>query len=470
MGIKETGRGRSKPLGEELRFPQARNIVEVRSTRRETDSLLAKIDAVLEPRPQAAEGLGAFVSYFDRKWRQEALPHDWYNLHGKKSEVGFSMRMQLDLLKDANNPQEMTEWTQKTKQDLIGFKLEYLSNHLVYPYKYERSATEPTRLESREYGRRDISETVSEQERNGSVKAAVREVKAFFLSDETPDGSIAVLPSPKGDSGLRTDKGEKIEYPDSHFFIMQKNGDTITNYTIKTDFSVRESREVIYQLIGRRLPVTASLEDYVRAVATIKPDQEGTVHSVTDVVRVLQAVRPSHAYKDEQIQRRIEWNAVYRDIAQAEKLYNFNEKTQQVITDFENYCPQGEHTKDSLQKAIAATILRMSELFYAEEEKSVRQIRLEPIKWSAPFAVPQRSFGNILDAVAERPGCAGGGSSKQAIAVGSVNPRLGIVGGSQEWFNCPKCEYKADGPIGDICPGCGITKEEYALEVDVVCD
>lgn len=36
--------------------------------------------------------------------------------------------------------------------------------------------------------------------------------------------------------------------------------------------------------------------------------------------------------------------------------------------------------------------------------------------------------------------------------------------GEQEWFNCPKCNYQADGPVGNTCPGCGISKENYAKE------
>lgn len=47
-------------------------------------------------------------------------------------------------------------------------------------------------------------------------------------------------------------------------------------------------------------------------------------------------------------------------------------------------------------------------------------------------------------------------------------PRMG--GSSKEWFTCPKCDYKADGPIGNKCPGCGLTKEEYAAESGVSCD
>ncbi len=38
----------------------------------------------------------------------------------------------------------------------------------------------------------------------------------------------------------------------------------------------------------------------------------------------------------------------------------------------------------------------------------------------------------------------------------------------KEWFVCPICGYKADGPIGNTCPkdkgGCGLTKEKFAEE------
>lgn len=40
---------------------------------------------------------------------------------------------------------------------------------------------------------------------------------------------------------------------------------------------------------------------------------------------------------------------------------------------------------------------------------------------------------------------------------------------TQEYFKCPKCEYQADGPIGDKCPGCGLTKEQAAEEGIKVC-
>lgn len=39
----------------------------------------------------------------------------------------------------------------------------------------------------------------------------------------------------------------------------------------------------------------------------------------------------------------------------------------------------------------------------------------------------------------------------------------------QEWFSCPKCKYKANGPVGDTCPGCRLTKEEFAQNGGKVC-
>ncbi len=38
-----------------------------------------------------------------------------------------------------------------------------------------------------------------------------------------------------------------------------------------------------------------------------------------------------------------------------------------------------------------------------------------------------------------------------------------------EWFNCPKCAFKADGPVGDSCPGCRLTKDEFAESGGEVC-
>lgn len=40
---------------------------------------------------------------------------------------------------------------------------------------------------------------------------------------------------------------------------------------------------------------------------------------------------------------------------------------------------------------------------------------------------------------------------------------------NEEWFSCPRCKYKATGPVGDTCPGCKLTKEEFSESGGEVC-
>lgn len=44
-----------------------------------------------------------------------------------------------------------------------------------------------------------------------------------------------------------------------------------------------------------------------------------------------------------------------------------------------------------------------------------------------------------------------------------------LFGDNKEWFTCPECSYKADGPVGNTCPGCGLTKEAYAEDGGEIC-
>jgi len=41
--------------------------------------------------------------------------------------------------------------------------------------------------------------------------------------------------------------------------------------------------------------------------------------------------------------------------------------------------------------------------------------------------------------------------------------------GEVEGFTCPRCFARATGPVGDTCPSCGITKQEFAEAGNAVC-
>lgn len=51
------------------------------------------------------------------------------------------------------------------------------------------------------------------------------------------------------------------------------------------------------------------------------------------------------------------------------------------------------------------------------------------------------------------------------------NPLENVIEEDEEFdgFECPRCPYKTTKPVGESCPGCGLTKEEYAKNGNKVC-
>lgn len=78
-------------------------------------------------------------------------------------------------------------------------------------------------------------------------------------------------------------------------------------------------------------------------------------------------------------------------------------------------------------------------------------------------------FGHKPPVVA---GSCGSSSNKNSLTSSNIFSKgsfLNNLFGEQEWFHCPKCDFQADGPIGNTCPGCNLTKAEYARETGISC-
>lgn len=61
-----------------------------------------------------------------------------------------------------------------------------------------------------------------------------------------------------------------------------------------------------------------------------------------------------------------------------------------------------------------------------------------------------------------------GGFKKNGRSPFSVS-EFGNSEGESKWFTCPDCNFEANGPIGNTCPNCGLTKEKYAESAEEVC-
>lgn len=395
------------------------------------------------------------MDYFRQNWQREGLPHNWAALPG----TGFQMRGQLNLLfselgnvDSLKRRQEKIEgWLGQTEEDIKGFILEYLAEGLVFPIYYEIKREEG-RITAPFYADKDIENLVSSKERNGLVKQSVGKIKSFLLSDATPDGAIAVMTSPSGWSGLHDEEGNVITYPDSQTYIFQKNGTEIVGFTIRTDFSLEEHRELLRRLnFQDLLPQNATVSDYVENVVAIYSKNI----DIRDVVDVMRDVRFNlsggsvFAYKNRL------WKEVYQDLKRREELWKIDEHTSRLVEEFRQLVLTQNWSKKDLQEALAVTILRIARLLRGARQKDTRQEFSRGLheRDFLPFDV---SYGKVLSKVQEIPGCAGGGNKKTKL-VNSLTSRFGETDVfNKEQEDDDEYRFDKDG----TCDVCGKSSEE----------
>lgn len=384
------------------------------------------------------------VIHFDKNWRQEGLPYDWFNL----DEVGFSLKRQMSLLEGLDSVSK-SKWIQQTRRDILGFGLEYLRQGAVFPFEYEIVRTDKgLDLIDPKYGGRRLLDTVDPAERNGVVAQSLQKMQEHLLSG----GETAVMVSPDGWTGLKTDKGKDIVYEDTQVYFLKREGDSIVGTTFRTDFSLGEAKEVVRIMTGITLPDNASSIDVVRTVAlgsdkNIKPE---------DAVFSLKKARGEarkEPYKGKS------WQNMFDDIKNRDFLYDFDKKIETMIEDFEESVLSDNLPKFDIQKALAATILRISKHSLFEGKHGVSD-ELSHHSYDRKYAdIGYVTYGDVLDKVKELPGCAGGGSSTK-----SITDRLTSIKDRGYDFDhegtCAVCNSgpKALGPC-EICEDCVVKIE-----------
>lgn len=419
---------------------------------------------------ETGKTLPDFIDHFDTNWLREGLPQDWYNL---KKRVGFSMDTQMRLIQGTDY-ESIVLWTDQTRQDALAFCLEYLSQGLVFPFQYEKTYMGDGQWEymDKKY-QKTILSTVTNKERNGAVARSITRIQDFFLDPQTPDGAMVIMPSPKGPSGLTTDDGKQITYPDSYWFVMEKKGGKVNGFTLKTDMSVKECRAAIALLshFNIQLSQDAPLEAYNEALIYLDPQQESGLLMNIILNRLKQARNGSpFAFQNRQ------WDEIAKDVQRRDELYNFTKKTKDIMEEFKVYSLSGEHSVFELRKGLAATLLRLSKLFLIEEEQEDESsyknnggiyYDQEDIRRYIPY-------GYILDEVEKIPGCAGGGQMNNdgRILIESLVPRVAtiedLIKEIKDFLNndesysfdkkgvCVGC--KNEGMLGpcNLCQGCDI--------------
>ncbi len=397
------------------------------------------------------------IDYFRKNWRKEGLPYNWDELPG----TGFQNETQIKLIfsdiKKTDGEDQRREKMKKalvrTETDIKGFILEYLAEGLVFPIHYKiQLVNGRKRLVDPLYDKL-VVDTVSAEERNGSVKRALEEkVEPALISQ--PDNSVWIMTSPDGWTGMRGTDGELINYPDSQTHIWQKKGDDVFGFTVRTDFKKNEHREMLKRLSfgGTDLEKDASVCDYVESIVGVIPIEER--FGIREVVKVMEKTRhdltgSNLAYKNRG------WDEVYKDLDRREELWQFNKQTGKMVEEFEDYVLSSRRSRKEVKQALAVTILKIAKFLRGEKLIKVKEsngMGENDLDYDSTV-----SYGMVLDHVSELPGCAGGGGKK---LTDSITPRHTETLDSSEKTlecECPFCHQKVKAVIKDgriHCPNC----------------
>ncbi len=410
-----------------------------------------------------------YVDFLNTFYKEEGLPQDWQSLQYGNIQVGFSMEGQMNLLK-GDDPESRRVWAKQTRQDLQGFVIEYLSPYIVYPWHHQKKENPDgsANLVDARYGGKKMVDTVSKSERGGTVKQVIEAIDRAVVNKKVSDGSIFVQWSPMDESptGLVQDNGAPIVYRDTHLIVSQVKDDKLDGITIKTDLTQAECREMIRILTGRVIPVGAPIEDYIKAVALIDPTK-GRISSMKDVVSVAADVRAALSFGSKSAYKDKSWDAVYEQIELGDKLYDFDEKMQRILEKFENGVLFDTPSAEELPEYIAATILRVSqEARSAEQEYKDVSAGTKGINIAAPN-FDRTKLRHVLEYVAMKPGCAGGGAVTAVRGMNEVSRvidlAVGSSGSSCPEIRCGGCSWKADEQEASAvqsgslksCPKCG---------------
>ena len=143
---------------------------------------------------------------------------------------------------------------EKTLQDIEGFYWEYLARRMVLPIRVARASLNgQPRLIAPNYGdsaQRPYEDLVKIEERDGVVRKAIAGMAELMA--KAPPGTVAMITSPPGWSGLRDSEGNLISYQESQTYVFRIREDgTPEGLTLRTDMILREHERLVALLDGK---------------------------------------------------------------------------------------------------------------------------------------------------------------------------------------------------------------------------
>ena len=390
------------------------------------------------------------------------LDQDWYLLPG----TGFDVRGQINkLTRDLNNGLGVSRFLEDTAEDIKHFVLEYPQQRLVFPIFLDVQQRDgENRVVAPRYGEQIYLNLISEQERAGSVKRSIQNIEEFLV--DAVEGSVAVLVSPPGWSGLDDRQGGEIIFVDNQIYIFKKTKTGITARTIRTGLSLEESELFLEKLESLATDPNNLITQEDRILNVVSSPSflrnGGHEYSFEDIVGILRSVkRENFAYQGRSFAE------IYHDLSLGDRLIDENKQIQQLveplIEQFEKFVFSqtifiDEEAIDRIEAELGKTILRIHQAIKLGNPKKEVVQRLI-FAQDEDLKIAHQELKQIR-------GCNGGGSTSTimtAFGAREIISRTGLSYIKSEWFceSCPVCGSKINCEVkpGGKCPKCPAVRE-----------
>ena len=291
---------------------------------------------------------------------------------------------------------------------------------------------------------------ISSAERNGAVLEASMKVEDYMA--RALPGSMAVITSPMGPSGMRDVNGGLIEYPMTQTLVYWKEGDGyLRGVTLVSDLDKHQNRQLLLKLGVASDNLISSSDEMeevaaiVRNPALLGPNLGYCADKVVDEIlniRGYSDIRLDLPNGEAEYRHASEY---MRDLRRETSLLQYNQQAEKYIEDFRNFMLinvdnlDNDFVRRRLEQELFETILKITGTL--EEFKGSRTT-----KWSFRSYQPLRGFQDDdyrgeLAFLQNKIGCNGGGSMGVKILMGG-STYGGIFG--------------AEGSLSGKCSKCGI--------------
>lgn len=345
----------------------------------------------------------------------------------------------------------------EVRGNIIGFKLEfYLQAALLpNPVRLNRHGD----IENALSGQR-ILDMITKRERLGGVYDGFATVEAYLA--EAQPGSMAVIASPSGWSGLQDSYGRDYNYHDSQVYTFRVREDgELEAFTLVTDMDFDQNLNLLEKLgvetKGILKPKTyrERLAETVKTPSLIPPGQLEGFEQVAGILQevigsdVIRTVTNPDGSKTQKY-----FADVYKDLQRGDELLKLDARCEEIVGEFETFVRE-ILTLQSPEVARGAIEIKLRDTL-VDIYTTVKGEKIPTYKTQS-----EREFFYLAQSkqIAMLPGCSGGWTSSNI----GIDTGLGIRGASTESSNvsynkgdCVKCK-REDVEVGPckLCRSCG---------------